>query len=352
MHSAKTSLILLAFAILVLSGCSLSSDPIGLEGFTMGTTYQVKYIPRPKGRGPENIKVGIDSVLREVNRQMSTYLPDSEISKFNRSESLEPIPVSEEFHYVVSRSLFWTEKTRGAFDVTVFPLLFLWGFGPGGKGLPKTFPDSSAIFKRLSHVGSRKLVVQGNSLRKLDEFISIDLNAIAKGFGVDAVYKYLISNEISNLMIEIGGEVRTKGRNPLSKLWTIAIERPTLSGEVGEEFDWVLDLDNEAMATSGDYRNYFEIDGLIYSHEIDPRTGYPSKTGVASATVTAPNCTDADAIATALMVMNVSEGIKLIEALPDIDAFLLFRNSSNQLTSYQSSGMNVRTIDKNALLEH
>ena len=224
----------------------------------MGTTYQVKYIPRPKGRGPENIKVGIDSVLREVNRQMSTYLPDSEISKFNRSESLEPIPVSEEFHYVVSRSLFWTEKTRGAFDVTVFPLLFLWGFGPGGKGLPKTFPDSSAIFKRLSHVGSRKLVVQGNSLRKLDEFISIDLNAIAKGFGVDAVYKYLISNEISNLMIEIGGEVRTKGRNPLSKLWTIAIERPTLSGEVGEEFNW------RQTSYNGNFRKQFAGPGFKY----------------------------------------------------------------------------------------
>ena len=352
MQPDKTSLNLLAFVIVLIGGCSIPSEPIRLEGFTMGTTYQVKYIPKSNVKAPATIKVGIDSVLKEVNQQMSTYIPDSEISRFNRSESLKSISVSEEFHYVVKRGVYWAEKTNGAFDITVFPLLFLWGFGPGGQGFPDVFPDSTAILKRLSHVGSKNLLIEDYTLKKLDKFISIDLNAIAKGFGVDAVYQYLISEQISDMMVEIGGEVRAKGNNHTFKPWTIAIERPTLSGEIVEAFDWILDLENEAMATSGDYRNYFEAGGQIYSHEIDPRTGYPSKTGIASATVTAPNCTDADAIATALMVMNVDEGMKLIEALPKVEAFLLLRDKSNQLTSLRSSGMDARTIGEDGSANH
>ncbi|MBF89490.1 MAG: FAD:protein FMN transferase ApbE [Candidatus Marinimicrobia bacterium] len=348
MQPDKTSLNLLSFVMVLIGGCSIPSDPIRLEGVTMGTTYQVKYIPKSNVKAPTTIKIGIDSVLKEINRQMSTYIPDSEISSFNRLESTKSIPVSEEFHYVVNRSVYWAEKTNGAFDITIFPLLFLWGFGPGGKGFPDIFPDSTAILKRLLHVGSKNILIENHTLKKLDKFISIDLNAIAKGFGVDAVYKYLISQDISDMMVEIGGEVRAKGNNSKSKPWTIAIERPSLSGDILEGFDWIVNLENKAMATSGDYRNYFEVEGKIYSHEIDPRTGYPSITGVASATVIAPNCTDADAIATALMIMNVDEGMKLIEDLPQVEALLLIRDKSNQFISLQSSGMNARSIGKDS----
>ena len=337
--STKRSSTLLAVVALTLFGCSGPVAPVTLEGFTMGTTYQVKYAPNANITSPAVVKVGIDSLLNEVNRQMSTYLPDSEISRFNRSESSEPMAVPMEFEYVVSRALYWSKKTDGAFDITVFPLLYLWGFGPGGAGEPPSFPDSSDVERRLSHIGSHKLVTESGEIRKLDPSVSIDLNAIAKGFGVDAVFDYLLSHGISDMMVEIGGEVRVRGLNPQSKLWAIAIERPELSAEIGEGFDWIVDLDNEAMATSGDYRNFFEIDGEIYSHEIDPRTGYPSRTGVASATVTAPNCTDADALATALMVMEVNEGMKLVESLSEVEAFLLVRDSSGRFTSHRSAGM-------------
>ena len=308
----------------------------------MGTTFQIKYVP-PDGRATTTVlKVGVDSVLSEVNRQMSTYKPDSEISWFNRSESTEPIPVSKEFYYVVNRALYWSRKSDGAFDITVFPLLYLWGFGPGQTGMPDQFPDSSSIHQRLSHVDYEKIRTEESSIVKLDPYISIDLNAIAKGFGVDAVFDYLKSQNISDMMIEIGGEVRVKGQNSQGKLWAIAIERPKLSADAREGFDWVIDLDNQAMATSGDYRSYFEIDGNIYSHEIDPRTGYPSRTGVASATVIAPNCTDADALATALMLMPITDGLKLVESIPKTEAFIIIRQPEDRFTYHQSFGMNVR----------
>ena len=308
----------------------------------MGTTFQINYVSTNGLAATTVLKVGVDSVLSEVNRQMSTYIPDSEISWFNRSESTEPISVSKEFYYVVNRALYWSRKSDGAFDITVFPLLYLWGFGPGETGIPDQFPDSSSIHRRLSHVGYEKIRTEESSIVKLDPYISIDLNAIAKGFGVDAVFDYLESQNVSDMMVEIGGEVRVKGKNLQAKQWAIAIERPKLSAEREEGFDWVINLDNQAMATSGDYRNYFEIDGEIYSHEIDPRTGYPSQSGIASATVTAPTCTDADALATALMVMSITDGLELVESLPEVEAFLIIRETADRFRSQQSSGMNVR----------
>ena len=155
---------------------------------------------------------------------------------------------------------------------------------------------------------------------------------------MDAVFDYLKSQNISDMMIEIGGEVRVKGQNAQGKLWAIAIERPKLSADAREEFNWVIDLDNQAMATSGDYRSYFEIDGNIFSHEIDPRTGYPSRTGVASATVIAPKCTDADALATALMLMPITDGLKLVESIPKTEAFIIIRQPEDRFTYRQSSG--------------
>ncbi len=194
----------------------------------------------------------------------------------------------------------------------------------------------------MSKVGYEKIRTEESSIVKLEPSISIDLNAIAKGFGVDAVFDYLKSQNISDMMIEIGGEVRVKGQNSQGKLWAIAIERPKLSADANEGFDWVIDLDNQAMATSGDYRSYFEIDGNIYSHEIDPRTGYPSRTGVASATVIAPNCTDADALATALMLMPITDGLKLVESIPKTEAFIIIRQPEDRFAYRQSSGINVR----------
>jgi thiamine biosynthesis lipoprotein len=277
---------------------------------------------------------------------MSTYLFDSEITQFNNHESTSAFTVSKEFALVVERALYWSKLTDGAFDITLVPLLYLWGFGPGqASELGDVFPAKNVVQKRRKHVGYKKLKKNKYDLQKKDPFIKIDLNAIAKGFGVDAVYSFLESIGMNNIMVEIGGEVRTKGKNRKNEPWMIAVETPDLESSGNKTISWALPLESKAMATSGDYKNYYEIDGIRYSHEIDPRTGYPAKTGIASATVVASNCMDADALATALIIMGAESGLQFIEKLDGVEAFLILRKGNdNKYRTIKSSGMKISAL--------
>ena len=327
--------------------CSNQPSQIELSGFTMGTTYNIKIIPEKDSiLSTKLIKQNIDSVLISVNYQMSTYLFDSEITQFNNHESTTSFTVSNDFSLVVERALHWSKLTDGAFDITIVPLLYLWGFGPGqASELGDIFPEEHAVQKRRTHVGYEKLTTNKYYLQKKDPFIKIDLNAIAKGFGVDAVYSFLESIGMNNIMVEIGGEVRTKGKNRKNKPWLIAVETPDLESYGNKTISWTLPLESKAMATSGDYRNYYEIDGIIYSHEIDPRTGYPAKTGIASATVVASNCMDADALATALIIMGAESGLQFIEKLDGVEAFLILREGDdNNYRTIKSGGMKISAL--------
>jgi len=334
--------------ILLLWSISCSNQPsqIELSGLTMGTTYNIKIIPEKDNiLSTKLIKQKIDSVLISINYQMSTYLFDSEITQFNNHESTVSFPISNDFSFVVERALHWSKLTDGAFDITLVPLLYLWGFGPGqASELGDIFPEERAVQKRLTHVGYDKLTTNKYYLQKKDPFIKIDLNAIAKGFGVDAVCSFLESNGMNNIMVEIGGEVRTKGKNRKNEPWMIAVETPDLESAGSKTISWVLSLENKAMATSGDYRNYYEIEGIRYSHEIDPRTGYPAQTGVASATVIASNCMDADALATTLIIMGAKSGLQLIEKLDGVEAFLIMREGNDNYRTIKSSGMKISTL--------
>ena len=326
--------------------CSNQPSQIELSGFTMGTTYNIKIIPEKDSiLSTKLIKQNIDSVLISVNYQMSTYLFDSEITQFNNHESTTSFTVSNDFSLVVERALHWSKLTDGAFDITIVPLLYLWGFGPGqASELGDIFPEEHAVQKRRTHVGYEKLTTNKYYLQKKDPFIKIDLNAIAKGFGVDAVYSFLESIGMNNIMVEIGGEVRTKGENRKNEPWMIAVETPDLESAGSKTISWALPLESKAMATSGDYRNYYEIDGIRYSHEIDPRTGYPAQTGVASATVVATNCMDADALATALIIMGAESGLQFIEKLDGVEAFLILREGNDNYRTIKSDGMKIRAL--------
>ena len=326
--------------------CSNQPSQIELSGFTMGTTYNIKIIPEKDSiLSTKLIKQNIDSVLISVNYQMSTYLFDSEITQFNNHESTTSFTVSNDFSLVVERALHWSKLTDGAFDITIVPLLYLWGFGPGqASELGDIFPEEHAVQKRRTHVGYEKLTTNKYYLQKKDPFIKIDLNAIAKGFGVDAVYSFLESIGMNNIMVEIGGEVRTKGENRKNEPWMIAVETPDLESAGSKTISWALPLESKAMATSGDYRNYYEIDGIRYSHEIDPRTGYPAQTGVASATVVATNCMDADALATALIIMGAESGLQFIEKLDGVEAFLILREGNDNYRAIKSSGMKISSL--------
>ena len=344
--STKNSSSIIFILLLWCISCSNQPSQIELSGFTMGTTYNIKIIPEKDSiLSTKLIKQNIDSVLISVNYQMSTYLFDSEITQFNNHESTTSFTVSNDFSLVVERALHWSKLTDGAFDITLVPLLYLWGFGPGqANELGDNFPEEHAVQKRRTHVGYEKLTTNKYYLQKKDPFIKIDLNAIAKGFGVDAVYSFLESIGMNNIMVEIGGEVRTKGENRKNEPWMIAVETPDFESAGSKTISWALPLESKAMATSGDYRNYYEIDGIRYSHEIDPRTGYPAQTGVASATVVATNCMDADALATALIIMGAESGLQFIEKLDGVEAFLILREGNDNYRTIKSSGMKISAL--------
>jgi thiamine biosynthesis lipoprotein len=325
----RARLAFLALPVVYLSiGCTRRPPQAELMGETMGTSYTLKVVPRPGERFDRAAaQAGIDKLLEKINAQMSVYDPRSEISRFNRQTSATPAGISPEFLYVVDRALYWCQKTSGAFDITVPPLLDLWGFGPGHPFplRPDSLPSEGSIAEAMADVGCENLRISDGKLVKSRPGLRIDLGAIAKGYGVDAVFEYLASEGLRDFMVEIGGEVRARGRNRAGTPWRLGIAKPLLGRVPSPATEWVIALDNQAVATSGDYEDFFQLGGRVYSHEMDARTGRPASNGIASATVTAPLCIDADALATTLMVMEPDKGLALIESLPDTEAFLIVR---------------------------
>ncbi|GKX57043.1 FAD:protein FMN transferase [Leminorella grimontii] len=299
-----------AVSLLFIFGCQ--PERVSLDGKTMGTYYSIKYLPAPSAPGAEPLKQKIDALLEEVNDQMSTYRPASELSRFNQSRVVnQPFPVSAATVRVVNEAFRISRLSQGALDVTVGPLVNLWGFGPEAR--PDAPPDEAEIAQRRAWVGMDKLEVQGQSLIKRVPELYLDLSAIAKGYGVDAVAEYLESLGIQNYMVDIGGEVRTRGLNERKKLWRIAVEKPVTGVE--QQVQRVVEPGNMSMATSGSYRNFFDADGIRYSHTLDPRSGRPIMSDVVSVTVISPSCMTADGWATALTVLGVKEGMALAESL-------------------------------------
>ena len=274
----------------------------------MGTTYSVKVV-RPE-HDTQALQAAIDARLETVNEQMSTWRADSEISRFNATRSTAWVPVSADFLEVTQRALDLGRLTAGALDITVMPLVDLWGFGPAFNAA--AIPAASDIAAVLPAVGQDKVGTRAAppALRKTDPAARIDLSAIAKGFGVDAVAGLLLDLGYSDFLVEIGGEVRGSGRRHDGKPWRVAVERP-VTGERAAEI--VVPLRDAAIATSGDYRNFFEVAGRRYSHVIDPRSGFPPENGVASVTVVSDDTMTADGLATGLMVMGADAGLALAE---------------------------------------
>ena len=308
-----------------------------INGHTMGTTYHIKIAePLFNQISKESVKQSIDSLLTTINQQMSTFLDSSEISQFNRWPSDKSFKISRPFLEVVRKALQIYEMTQGAFDITVAPLVRLWGFG--NSQIRFEPPDSLTIAQILTRVGSRKLRICGDSaLCKQNPELQIDLGAIAKGYAVDAICELLWRRKIKNFLVEIGGELYASGQN-WNRPWLVGVEHPQYHALPGAMVDLVLKLHNCAVATSGDYRNFFEYQGTIYSHEIDPHTGWPVSNGLASVTVIAPNCLTADALATAIMIMGEKAGLNLVNRLKEVETLILKRKKDGQLEYFYSSG--------------
>lgn len=305
------------------------------RGRTMGTTYMVKVAGSPE-IDDQTLRIKIDAELRSVNDQMSTYLESSEISQFNRSQSTDWFSVSAPFAEVVNKALEISEQTGGAFDVTVAPLVNAWNFGPTKR--TGQIPDEETIERLRSQTGFQNLEVRLDppALRKAIPELQVDLSSIAKGHGVDRVVDVLAGLGVEDVFVEIGGEVRTSGDKPGGP-WRVGIQLPDAADQTVMVAHRMLVNDDagNAMATSGDYRNFFEVGGKRFSHTIDPRTGRPVDHDLASVTVVAPTCMVADAWATALSVLGPQQALE-VATEQQLHALLATRQSDG---TYELAGL-------------
>ena len=311
---------------------SQPQPPVAFSGATMGTSYTVKLAGLPADVYLDELRDEVAQTLAGIDGRMSTYRPDSEISRLNRFQRVEWFPVSEETALVIDEALRIGQLTGGAFDVTVGPLVDLWNFGPGdnqgqdGKDQDKTVPTADALSLARSRTGCNNLEVRLSppAVRKRLAGLRVDLSGVAKGYAVDRVAEHIESRGVTSYMVEVGGEIKTKGHKRSGRPWQIAVESPSDDSRTVQK---VIPLTDSAMATSGDYRNYFEKDGVRYSHIIDPRSGYPVSHRMASATVVDASCMRADALATALMVLGPEEGLELA-AREELPVLLLMKSDT------------------------
>ena len=305
-----------------------------MGGAIFGTTWSLSYFDAPDEVSPSQVQSEIEAAFTLVNESMNHYDPSSLISEFNALPAQTPIEVDRDFTYVLSAALELTAATRGAYDVSVSALSDLWGFGPEG---PSQFPDAADIEMTRAQVGVAQLDWESTTraLSKRAPALKLDFSSLAKGYAVDLGADSLEDLDIPHFMLEVGGEVRVRGASPRGDAWRIAVERPDPGARGGIQA--ALAVSDTSIATSGDYRNFFERDGQRYSHLIDPRTGYPIQHDLVSVTVVHGSAMMADAWATALTVMGSAEAMVLAEERGL--AVYLLKRSGDTLKVFSSTAM-------------
>ncbi|MEM9257067.1 MAG: FAD:protein FMN transferase [Pseudomonadota bacterium] len=308
-HSREWLFCLLLVSLL---GCQQRPDVVKLTGPTMGTIWHVTYVSGTATVSEREIAEGISQQLEAVNSSMSTYRDGSEINRINAAPEGDWIALSPSFAAVLSTALAVGSASRGAYDVTVGPLVDLWGFGP--EGAVTEVPGDDSIRAMLGRIGHDQLEFEaaGQRLRKRGA-LELDFSSLAKGYGVDRISDWLLAQGVGRFLVEVGGEIRTAGLSGRGDLWRVAIEQPEAGARNVAATVALRDL---ALATSGDYRNFFTVDGVQYSHTIDPRSGYPIDHPLVSVTVAHPSGMFADAWATALLALGEeAEAVALAQAL-------------------------------------
>ena len=300
-----------------LVSCFKSEKVFSFRGETMGTYYSVKIVSDKLDE--EQIKLQIETLLKEVNQVFSTYIETSEVSRFNLHKSYAPFEVTPVMMELITLSNDIHKKSNGLFDPTVGPLVNLWGFGPDGR---RKKPTDLDINKVLNNVGLKKISITNNQLTKREKDIYLDFSSIAKGQGVDDLALVIKSRGFKSYLVEIGGEVRAHGKKPDGSLWAIGIEKP--SSDRGQTIQKIIHLKDESIATSGSYRNYLKYGESIFSHTINPQTGYPVRHKLVSVSIIHKMCAVADGWATALMAMGHEKGLDLANEL-GLQAFFLVK---------------------------
>jgi thiamine biosynthesis lipoprotein len=318
-------IIIVALLLLSFPSCKETTIYDNFAGFVQGTTYSMVFENTGK-INPEDLKSEVENILHDFDMSLSLYVDSSILSKVNRNEDVIP---DKYFTEAFNRSAEITEMTEGAFDITVGPLVKAWGFGPDSQ---KNFSEAKRD-SLLKLVGMGKVKIENGKVLKENPGINLDFNAIAQGYSVDIISDFFNSKGIKSYLIEIGGEVRVKG-DKQGVLWRIGIDRPEDNNNLpGNDLQAVISLKDRSLATSGNYRKFYIENGIKYSHTIDPRTGYPARNNLLSATIIANDCATADGIATACMVIGKEKAIEFLGFHPEFDAFLVY---SDETGNYQT----------------
>lgn len=304
-----------------------TSDTQRNEGEVFGTFYHITY------QYQQDMQKGIDAALKQVDHSLSPFNKESVITAINNNASMETDSMFVEVFTLAQKV---SAETNGAFDITVAPLVNLWGFG--FKNMAEV--NQAKVDSLLPFVGYQTVKLVDGKIVKEHPETMLDCSAIAKGYGVDAVGKYLEGLGIKNYMVEIGGEVRVRGTNPRGELWRIGINKPDDDpASISNEIEQVLQVTQLSMATSGNYRNYYERDGKKYAHTIDPRTGYPVQHSILSSTVLAQDCATADAFATAFMVLGLDEAKKVLAKHPELMAFFIYTDADGGMQEWHTESL-------------
>jgi thiamine biosynthesis lipoprotein len=326
-------LLLLAFIILLtylISIAGKKGEYISVAGFAQGTTYHITY----ESKKGENLQPLIDSLLTDFDMSLSIYQPNSLISKFNRNEP--GTKADKKFTEIFNKSFEVYQKTGGAFDITVGPIVNAIGFG----STDTLNVDSTLIDSLLQLVGMEKVRLVHDLLIKEKKNMMLDVNAIAQGYSVDLAAAFLEKRKVENYLIEIGGEVRAEGKNDRNQFWRIGIDKPVEGNMLpGADLQAIVNLDNRSLATSGNYRKYYEKNGIKFVHTVNPKTGYPVISNLLSATVVAKNCMTADAYATALMVFGVDKSIAFLKENKFLEAYLIYADQQGRFQVYVTPGL-------------
>jgi len=316
--------------LMLFQNCSEQKEYITLIGETQGTTYSIIY----QQPDMKDFKVEIDSILKEFDMTASSWIEESIISRVNKNDST--VVINQHFKEIFAKSMEISEASDGMFDITIAPIIDVFGFG----ATEKTAVDSAMIDSLLDFVGYKKIRIVGDKVVKDNPSVQIDYAAIAQGFSVDVICDFLAEQDCENYLVEIGGEVRTAGKNPSNKDWSVGVDKPIEQSEtLDREIQAIIKLSDKALATSGNYRKFYEENGIKFSHTFNPKTGYPVRSKLLSATILADDCMSADGYATACMVVGLEKAIKLIESIDGMEAYFIYAQDDGSYGEYFTKGM-------------
>ena len=321
---------ILVISVLLVSVMGYSQkEPIKIEGSAQGTTYHITYFDK-KNR---NLQPEIEQLLKDFDKSVSTYIPNSIISKINSNQ--KNVTVDKYFITCFKKAKEVWKNTNGAFDPTVYPLVNAWGFGPGKKQKI----EKEKIDSILQFVGFNLIELKGKKILKKDPRVALDFNAFAQGYSVDVVSEFLNSKGIHAYIVEIGGEVYANGKKPNGDNWSIGIEKPIDNKTELNPLKAVVKLENLAIATSGNYRRFIVEDGVKYAHHIDPKTGYPTKNNLLSASIFSKQCIASDANATGILVMGLERAKVFLQQHTELEAYLIYSDENGNYQIYETPGI-------------